>query len=141
VLHLLLKEDKDEMCIRLSNKHHCLTCISVLSVVQLVWGSPIAALGLFIFFTTTLGALLSPFWAGFMVRLDSRVPRACLRRFTVQLVFHPYGSGFKASYYVSVLQIMVAGFTGVFVRPSRSAAVVSASIIRRAYPALQLPTC
>ena len=79
------------MCIRLSNKHHCLTCISVLSVVQLVWGSPIAALGLFIFFTTSLGALLSPFWAGFM--------------------------------------IMVAGFTGVFVRPSRSAAVIFAHML------------
>lgn len=58
------------MCIRLSNKHHCLTCISVLSVIQLVWGSPIAALGLFIFLTTSLGALLSPFWAGFTVRLS-----------------------------------------------------------------------
>ena len=43
--------------------------------------------------------------------------------------------------YISVLQIMVAGFTGVFVRPSRSAAVVSASIIRHArFSVLQLPT-
>lgn len=58
------------MCIRLSNKHHCLTCVSILGVAQLVGGSPIVALGFFIFFATTLGALLSPFWAGFTVRQD-----------------------------------------------------------------------
>ena len=67
----LSKEEKDEMCIRLSNKHHCLTFISILSVIQLLWGSPIVALGFVIFFTTTLGALLSPFWAGFTVRLGT----------------------------------------------------------------------
>lgn len=59
------------------------------------------------------------------------ISRTCLHRFTVQLVFDPVRFK-KASYYVSVLQVMLAGFTGVFVRPSRSAAVVSTSIIRHA---------
>ena len=71
------------MCVRLGNKHHCLTCISVLSVIQLIWGSPIAALGLFIFLTTSLGALLSPFWAGFAVSYNiycTKYPTQTLKR-------------------------------------------------------------
>ncbi|XP_003382524.1 PREDICTED: uncharacterized protein LOC100634672 [Amphimedon queenslandica] len=57
------------MCCRLSNSHHCLTFLSVLGLLQVIVSLPIIILSFLIFFQTTLGYLLSPFWCGFIILL------------------------------------------------------------------------
>ena len=55
------------MCLKLGNKRHCLTLLSILGGLQVLISLPIIALSFVVFFQTTLGAALSPFWCGFVV--------------------------------------------------------------------------
>ncbi len=58
------------MCLKLSNNRHCLSLLTILGVLQTIVALPIIAISFFIFFSTTLGAALSPFWCGFLVSLQ-----------------------------------------------------------------------
>ena len=59
--------DRRKMCLKLGNKRHCLTLLSILGGLQVLISLPIIALSFVVFFQTTLGAALSPFWCGFVV--------------------------------------------------------------------------
>lgn len=55
------------MCLRLSNKRRCLSLLSFLGIIQSVIAIPIIVLSFIQFFSSTLGAALSPIWCGFLV--------------------------------------------------------------------------
>ena len=52
---------------RLNNKRHCLTALSLAGLLQLLIALPIIIVSFIVFARTDLGAALSPFWAGFLV--------------------------------------------------------------------------
>jgi len=55
------------MCLKLGNKCHCLTLLSILGFLQTLISLPIIVLSFLVFFQSSLGAALSPFWCGFLV--------------------------------------------------------------------------
>ena len=55
------------MCVKLNNKRHCLTALSLAGLLQLLIALPIIIVSFIVFARTDLGAALSPFWAGFLV--------------------------------------------------------------------------
>jgi hypothetical protein len=57
------------MCVRLHNKRHCLTALSLTGLLQLLIALPIIIISFIVFARTELGAALSPFWAGFLLLL------------------------------------------------------------------------
>lgn len=60
------------MCVRLNNKRHCLTFLSLTGLLQILIAIPIIVVSFIVFLETDLGAALSPFWAGFLVRKRRR---------------------------------------------------------------------
>lgn len=57
------------MCLRLEDGYYCLTYLSLLGILQTAVAVPMIVLSFILFFSTTLGAALSPFWAGFLVSI------------------------------------------------------------------------
>ena len=57
------------MCLQLDDHYYCLTYLSVLGLLQTAVAIPIIVLSFLLFFWSTLGAALSPFWAGFLVSI------------------------------------------------------------------------
>lgn len=55
------------MCVRLGNKRHCLTLLSLTGLLQLIIALPIIVVSFIVFTQTDLGGALSPFWAGFLL--------------------------------------------------------------------------
>ena len=61
-----------EMCVRLGNKRHCLTILSLTGLLQLLVAVPIIVISFIVFAQTDLGGALSPFWAGFLVIIGEK---------------------------------------------------------------------
>lgn len=60
------------MCVRLGNKRHCLTILSLTGLLQLLVAVPIIVISFIVFAQTDLGGALSPFWAGFLVIIGEK---------------------------------------------------------------------
>ena len=67
------------MCVRLSNKCRCLTLLALLGFVQTVVAVCVIVLSFIVFFNSSLGVILSPFWCGFMVSVK-RCMYCCMVR-------------------------------------------------------------
>ena len=77
------------MCVRLTNKEHCLTFLSVTGLLQVVIALPIIVVSFIVFAKTDLGGALSPFWAGFVVSSIASpqgIERKCGRENRVQIL-------------------------------------------------------
>jgi len=61
------------MCLKLGNKCHCLTLLSILGFLQTLISLPIIVLSFLVFFQSSLGAALSPFWCGFLLLITGVV--------------------------------------------------------------------
>ena len=68
-----------KMCLRLSNKRHCLSLLSILGFLQSLLAVPITILSFIVLALSTLGVALSPFWCGLVVSVfDCASGQRCL---------------------------------------------------------------
>ena len=58
------------MCLRLEDRHYCLSYLTFLGILQSIVALPIIVLSFLVFFWSSLGPTLAPFWCGILVSIS-----------------------------------------------------------------------